>query len=132
MKSYFLYDGECGVCTHAVRFLLNFSKSNEFYFSSLNSEFSENILKGLAIGYDQQDEGAVYIRGEVVYHKSTAMLQALSDCRWPISMAKFFLILPQGLRDWFYREFAKRRLKLSKQFNLKCKLPENTDYNRFL
>lgn len=132
MKSYFLYDGECGVCTHAVRFLLNFSKSNEFYFSSLNSEFSENILKDLAIGYDQQDEGAVYIRGEVVYHKSTAMLQALSDCRWPISMAKFFLILPQGLRDWFYREFAKRRLKLSKQFNLKCKLPENTDYNRFL
>ena len=132
MKSYFLYDGECGVCTHAVRFLLNFSKSNEFYFSSLNSEFSENILKDLAIGYDQQDEGAVYIRGEVVYHKSTAMLQALSDCRWPISMAKFFLILPQGLRDWFYREFAKRRLRLSKQFNLKCKLPENIDYNRFL
>ena len=132
MKSYFLYDGECGVCTHAVRFLLNFSKSNEFYFSSLNSEFSENILKDLAIGYNQQDEGAVYIRGEVVYHKSTAMLQALSDCRWPISMAKFFLILPQGLRDWFYREFAKRRLKLSKQFNLKCKLPENIDYNRFL
>ena len=101
MKSYFLYDGECGVCTHAVRFLLYFSKSNELYFSSLNSEFSQNLLKDLAIVYDQEDEGAVYIRGEAVYHKSTAMLQALSDCRWPISMAKIFLILPQGLRDWF-------------------------------
>ena len=132
MKSYFLYDGECGVCTHAVRFLLYFSKSNELYFSSLNSEFSENLLKDLAIVYDQEDEGAVYIRGEAVYHKSTAMLQALSDCRWPISMAKIFLILPQGLRDWFYREFAKRRLKLSKQCNLKCELPKNTDFNRFL
>ena len=132
MKSYFLYDGECGVCTHAVRFLLYFSKSNELYFSSLNSEFSEKLLKDLAIGYDQEDEGAVYIRGEAVYHKSTAMLQALSDCRWPISMAKIFLILPQGLRDWFYREFAKRRLKLSKQCNLKCELPKNTDFNRFL
>ena len=132
MKSYFLYDGECGVCTHAVRFLLRFSKSNELYFSSLNSEFSENLLKDLAIVYDQEDEGAVYIRGEAVYNKSTAMLQALSDCRWPISMAKIFLILPQGLRDWFYREFAKRRLKLSKQFNLKCELPKYTDSKRFL
>ena len=132
MKSYFLYDGECGVCTHAVRFLLHFSKSNELYFSSLNSEFSKNLFKDLAIVYDQEDEGAVYIRGEAVYHKSTAMLQALSDCRWPISMAKIFLILPQGLRDWFYREFAKRRLKLSKQCNLKCESPKNTDFNRFL
>ena len=132
MKSYFLYDGECGVCTHAVRFLLYFSKSNELYFSSLNSEFSEKLLKDLAIGYDQEDEGAVYIRGEAVYLKSTAILQVLSDCRWPISMAKIFLILPQGLRDWFYREFAKRRLKLSKQCNLKCELPKNTDFNRFL
>ena len=132
MKSYFLYDGECGACTHAVRFLLHFSKSNELYFSSLNSEFSENLFKDLAIVYDQENEGAVYIRGEAVYHKSAAMLQALSDCRWPISMAKIFLILPQGLRDWFYREFAKRRLKLSKQFNLKCELPKNTDSKRFL
>ena len=132
MKSYFLYDGECGVCTHAVRFLLYVSKSNELYFSSLNSEFSKNLFKDLAIVYDQENEGAVYIRGEAVYHKSTAMLQALSDCRWPISMAKIFLILPQGLRDWFYREFAKRRLKLSKQCNLKCELPKNTDFNRFL
>ena len=132
MKSYFLYDGECGVCTYAVRFLLRFSKSNELYFSSLNSEFSKNLFKDLAIIYDQENEGAVYIQGEAVYHKSTAMLQALSDCRWPISMAKIFLILPQGLRDWFYREFAKRRLKLSKQFNLKCELPKNTDSKRFL
>ena len=132
MKSYFLYDSECGVCTHAVRFFLHFSKSNELHFSSLNSEFSKNLFKDLAIVYDQEDEGAVFIRGEAVYHKSTAMLQALSDCRWPISMAKIFLILPQGLRDWFYREFAKRRLKLSKQFNLKCELPKNTDSKRFL
>ena len=132
MKSYFLYDGECGVCTHAVRFRLRFSKSNELYFSSLNSEFSENLFKDLAIVYDQENEGAVYVRGEAVYHKSTAMLQALSDCRWPISMAKIFLILPQGLRNWFYRGFAKRRLKLSKQFNLKCELPKNTDSKRFL
>ena len=132
MKSYFLYDGECGVCTHAVRFLLHFSKSDELYFSSLNSEFSENLLKDLAINYYQENEGAVYIRGESVYQKSTAMLQALSDCRWPISMAKIFLILPQGLRNWFYSGFAKRRLKFSKQFNLKCELPKYTDSKRFL
>ena len=109
MKSYFLYDGECGVCTHAVSFLLHFSKSNELYFSSLNSEFSK-ITKGSSYCYDQEDEGAVYIRGEAVYHKSTAILQALSECRWPFSMAKIFLLLPQGLRNWFYKGFAKRRL----------------------
>jgi len=50
MKSYFLYDGECGACTYAVRFLLHFSKSNEFYFSSLNSEFSMiKRMKGQSI-----------------------------------------------------------------------------------
>mgnify|MGYP001159799079 FL=1 len=132
MKSYFLYDGDCGVCTLGVRFFLRFYKSDDLYFSSLNSEFSAKLLDHFKIVYDQDDEGAIYIRGEEVYHKSTAIFQALSDCRWPISMAKFFLILPRGFRDWAYRSFAKQRLRLSKRFNLKCELPKNTDFKRFL
>ena len=114
------------------RFFLRFYKSDDLYFSSLNSEFSAKLLDHFKIVYDQDDEGAIYIRGEEVYHKSTAIFQALSDCRWPISMAKFFLILPRGFRDWAYRSFAKQRLRLSKRFNLKCELPKNTDFKRFL
>jgi predicted DCC family thiol-disulfide oxidoreductase YuxK len=132
MKSYFLYDGDCGVCTWGIRFLLRFSKSDDLCFSSLNSEFAHKLLDDLAVVYNQEDEGAIYVRGEAVYHKSTAILQALTDCRWPISMAIIFLHLPEGFRNGFYRAFAKRRLKLSKQFNLKCELPKNVDSKRFL
>ena len=132
MKSYFLYDGDCGACTSAVRFFLRFSKSDDLYFSSINSEFASKLLNDLKVVYNQEDEGAIYVRGEAVYHKSTAILQALSDCCWPISMAKIFLYMPQGLRNSFYRAFAKRRLKISKQLNLKCELPKNVDFKRFL
>lgn len=116
----------------AVRFFLRFSKSDDFYFSSLHSEFADKLLDQLSVVYDHNDEGAIYVRGQAVYHKSTAILQALSDCRWPISLAKIALIVPQGLRDWAYRGFAQRRLKFSKKLNLKCDLPKNTDYKRFL
>ena len=132
MKSYFLYDGDCGACTMAVRFFLRFSKSDDFCFSSLDSEFTSKLLDHLAVVYDQDDEGAIYVRGGTVYHKSTAIFQALSDCRWPISMTKIFLWIPLGFRDLLYRGFAKQRLKLSKQLNLKCKLPKDADLKRFL
>ena len=77
----------------------------------LIQKFASKLLNDLKVVYNQEDEGAIYVRGEAVYHKSTAILQALSDCCWPISMAKIFLYLPQGLRNSFYRAFAKRRLK---------------------
>ena len=132
MKSYFLYDGNCGVCSWSVRFFLRFSKSDDFYFSSLDSEFTDKLLDHLVVVYDQDDEGAIYVRGGEVYHKSTAILEAMSDCCWPVSTAKIFLKLPEGLRDWFYRGFARYRLKLSKLFNLKCGLPNDTDSKRVL
>lgn len=132
MKSYFLYDGDCGVCTWSVRFFLRFSKTDNFYISSLDSEFTDKLLDHLVVVYDQDDEGAIYVRGEEVYHKSTAILEAMSDCCRPVSWARIFLKVPQGLRDWAYRVFAKYRLSISKRLNLKCELPNTVDAQRIL
>ena len=132
MKRYFLYDGNCGVCSWSVRFFLRFSKSDDFYFSSLYSEFTDKLLDHLVVVYDQDEEGAIYVRDEEVYHRSTAILQAMSDCLWPFSMAKIFLKLPERFRDWLYRGFAKNRLKVSKILNLKCGLPSKADSKRLL
>lgn len=130
MKSYFLYDGDCGLCHWAVRFFMRTSKSKNFCFSSVYSEFSEKLLDELVVVYDRDDEGAIYIRGDKAYRKSTAILQALADCHAPFSWVSQLLVIPEKLRDFLYTVFAQRRMRICKALNLKCKFPPEIDQGR--
>lgn len=130
MKTYFFYDGECGLCHWSVRFFMRASKSKDFCFSSVYSEFSQKRLNELVEIYDREDEGAIYIRGDKAYRKSTAILQALADCHPPFSWASWLLILPENFRNYFYSAFARRRLRICKVLNLKCSFPPKMDQSR--
>jgi predicted DCC family thiol-disulfide oxidoreductase YuxK len=132
MKSYFLYDGACGMCHSSVQFFMKFSKSKSFLFSSLDSSFTQDLLLKHSISYDQALESAIYIREGVVHQKSSAVLWALSDCIFPFNLAKVFLILPKGARDFFYGLVAKRRHSISKGLNIKCELPSSLDRSRII
>ncbi len=131
MKSYFLYDGQCGMCHASVRFFMRFSKTEDFMFSTIDSEFTQNELSIRGIPLSEASEGAIYIRGEHLYQKSSAVLEALSDCVLPFSLFSIGLIIPKKLRDGLYRCIARRRLWISKKLKLSCNLPKHTDQNRF-
>lgn len=130
MKSYFLYDGNCGLCHWAVRFFMRASKSKDFCFSSVDSDFSEKLLDELVEIYDPEDEGAIYVRGDKAYRKSTAILQALADCNVPFSWVSWLLFLPENFRNVLYTGFAKRRLRICKALRLKCRFSPEVDQSR--
>ena len=132
METYFLYDGACGMCHSSVRFFMKFSKSKQFKFSRLDSSFSREVLSQHQIDYDQAMESAIYIRGDRVHQKSSAVLWALSDCVFPLSCAKVFLLVPKELRDFFYRLVAQRRHAISKGLNIPCKLPDSIERSRMI
>lgn len=132
MKSYFLYDGDCGMCHSSVRFFMKFSKSKQFQFSRLDSVFSQKVLSQHSISYDQAKESAIYLRGSRVHQKSSAVLWALSDCVFPFSCAKVFLIIPKVIRDFGYRLVAQRRYAISKGLNISCELPNTIEHSRII
>ena len=132
MESYFLYDGKCGICSWSVSILLKISKPSSFYISSLHSAFADQLLDNFVETNFSKDEGAVYIRGDQIYYKSTAVLKVLADCKAPYAWAKCFLVIPEILRDLVYRIFAKNRSRLSKKLKLPCSLPKNLDSSRLI
>ena len=132
MKSYFLYDGKCGICSWSVSILLRISKPNSFYVSSLHSAFAEKLLDNFVEFNFSKDEGSVYISGNRIYYKSTAVLKVLADCEAPYAWAKYFLLIPVILRDFVYQIIAKNRSRISKKLNLPCSLPKNLDLSRLI
>ena len=130
MKTFFLYDGECGLCHWAVRFFIRTSKSKDLCFSSVYSDFSKKLLDELVEIYDPEDEGAIYVRGDKAYRKSTAILQALADCNAPFSWVSRLLVIPENFRNFLYSAFAKRRMRICKALRLKCKFPSGIDQSR--
>ena len=132
MKSYFLYDGQCGMCHTSVRFFMRFSKTDDFLFSTIDSEFTKEQLSQRGIALSEATEGAIYIRGDQLYQNSSAVLEALSDCIMPFSFFRIGLIIPKRLRDKLYRRVAQRRLWISKKLNLACTLPDWADQKRIV
>src|SRR5690554_7802897 len=96
-KRIVFYDGECGLCSKYVQFVLK-NKVNEFYFTPLQSKLAEKIL-------DQHHrtinmDTLYFLENETVYSKSTAALRICKGLKFPynfLSMTRF--IIPKFLRD---------------------------------
>jgi len=126
-KRIVFYDGECGLCSKYVQFVLK-NKVNEFYFTPLQSKLAEKIL-------DQHHrtinmDTLYFLENETVYSKSTAALRICKGLKFPynfLSMTRF--IIPKFLRDSLYQRTSKRRFDRHARM---CILPSEEERKYFL
>ena len=124
------YDGECGLCDHAVQFILKRDRDAHFCFAPLQGEIAKIFLNNDRFKYvdslilikDFRTNPTIYMEGE-------AILKICSMLPFPYYLMYAGRILPKALYDGAYRWVARRRKRL---FSVSCVLPDPKQPDRFL
>lgn len=121
------YDGECGLCSRSVLFLLRNENGEDLRFCALQSAaalefFYENNLEMKTF------DTIVYWDGTRFSFKSTAVLRLIPYLKPRYFWLKIAWIFPRFLRDFVYDIVANNRKKL---FKNTCALPTVELKNRF-
>jgi predicted DCC family thiol-disulfide oxidoreductase YuxK len=127
-----LFDGECGLCTSSVRFILKRDRTGELRFASLQSDVGRRLLSER--GMDPEELSTLVLvdeRGEVALRSTAALRVASAHMRFPWRLAGVFLIVPRFLRDAVYRFVAKNRIKWFGTADA-CELPAPGQAERFI
>jgi predicted DCC family thiol-disulfide oxidoreductase YuxK len=126
-RTILFYDGDCGLCSRAVRFVVKYERIPNVYFCSIQSEFARDFLKQFNI--NSLDLNTLYLfENNRIYQKSTGALKILPYLKKRFSILCFCWIFPRFIRDAVYDLIAKNRKRFFKD---KCDLMA-IDKSRFL
>ena len=126
-KNIIFFDGQCGLCHRAVRFILARDVDKVFWFASLQSATARQILPK----YLQSGDSLVVLEQGIFYTKSAACFIILGQLHTGWSWLRVFRFLPKGFLDYLYRIIAKNRHRLfGKQKT--CDVLMTNYENRFL
>ena len=107
-----LYDGLCNFCNSSIRFISTRDKRHLFSYLPLSSSEGEALLEEQDLPTGDNDS-VVYIKGDNIYIRSTAILHIFRDMRGFLRMLYLFIIVPEFIRDFFYKIIANNRYRLS-------------------
>ena len=130
-----LYDGLCGFCDHAVKFVLARDRHARLRFAPLQGEFARGVLSRhpeLA----QVDSLILVERDartgeERTFVRSDGALRVAQHLGGPWRLALLLRAVPRGLRDLAYDAFARVRYRLFGRHDA-CRLPAPEQRARFL
>lgn len=120
-RNIIFYDSDCFLCSGFVCFVVKREKKAHFMFTDFRSKKAKALLKNLS--FDGQGKGGflLFVEGQKLYHSSEALIRIFSKLCFPWFLLKGARFFPVFLRDFIYRQIAKRRYRLSKGMS-NCKL----------
>lgn len=125
-----LYDGECGLCTRSVQFVLDHNGANNISFAALQSPIAAELCE--PFGIDTTDlSSLVFIDSGQAYRMSDATAQIATHLDSPWSFGSTLRFVPRVVRDAAYRLVAGNRLRLGFSKDA-CRLPTTEERARFL
>lgn len=126
MDRILFYDGDCGICTRSVRFLLKCDRKQRLYFAPLQGVTAQSLLPE---GLRKELSTAVYRRSEGdLYLRSDAVLHALIDTGiWWRTLARIALWIPSKARNICYNWVARNRERLSPKGACKLSTPKERE-----
>jgi predicted DCC family thiol-disulfide oxidoreductase YuxK len=129
-----LFDGVCGFCDRAVRWLIARDPERRLCFSPLQGEAAAALrLRHPQIPRDL--DTMVYVEatatGERVYLRSEAMFRALREIRAPWRWLAWLGVVPRFLTDPIYAVFVRYRYRVFGKLDA-CALPDESERARFV
>jgi len=105
------FDGVCNLCTGSIQFIIKRDRKDLFRFAALQSEQAIRYLQSFNISPNSLDTILLLENGKI-YKRSTAALRIAKRLSgaWPALYG--FIIIPEFIRDYLYRQIAKRRYKI--------------------
>ena len=117
------YDGECGLCHLAVRFILRVDSKNKFYFSPLSN--LNNNSKSI--------DSIILKKGNNVFYEGQAIIMIFENIEnnWNY-LAKVLKLFPVNVLDTAYRWVSRNRAKVSVKKVSSCPIVPNSYQKRFI
>ena len=150
-KHIVLYDGECGLCDHAVQFLLDKDSKQFLHFSPLQGELAQEIIdrhpelqvldsilyvrstgsKNMSQDLTKEEHNSPSQQNLEIFWHSSAVVEICKILPSPWNLIRFLRLFPAFLRDWGYRFVARHRIRFFGKVG-QCRLPTPSERARFL
>lgn len=124
-----LYDGQCGLCHHSVRWLMR-RDGGTLYYAPLQGPTAAH-LRTLHPRIPEQLETVVLVEAGRAHLRSKAFLHAAHHLTRPWRWAYHWRWLPAPLLDLGYRLIARFRYRLFGHYD-ECRLPSQDERRRLL
>ena len=123
VKNVIYYDGECGLCHLAVRFILRVDSKSNFYFSPLSN---------LDINLKNKDS-IILKKDNKVFYEGMAIIMIFQniDNNWNY-LAKVLKLIPINVLDTAYRWVSRNRAKVSVKKVSSCPIVPSYHQKRFI
>ena len=127
------YDGNCGFCDFTVQWLLKRDSEECLYFAPLQGTLAAELLPRYDLPEDL--DSLIYLRThdalQEVFVHSDAVVEIVMSLPVPWRWIQCVKWIPKGFRDWGYKQFAKRRLKIFGTVDA-CTIPTESQAKRLL
>jgi len=126
------FDGECGVCSWLVQWILDNDDAGRFTFAPLQgATAAATATRHAAFPTDVETMAFLSDAGgtERLWLRSAAILRICARLPWPWRGALILWLLPRPLTDLAYRAFARLRHRVSAPA---CRMPTPEDLARVL
>jgi predicted DCC family thiol-disulfide oxidoreductase YuxK len=110
MRGWILYDKGCGLCNDIIKFVRTKVTNDHFRYIPHQSEEAKNIRIETGID-DFETDTVVYITEKGFFLRSTAVLHILKDIGGMWKLFFIFILIPNFIRDYFYRIIARNRYR---------------------
>lgn len=125
-----LFDGVCNFCDGSVNFIIRHDEQKLFKFAPLQSEAGKTLVEEYGLNKPGLDS-VILIENGRAYTHSTAALKIAQQLGGIYSWTYALIFLPRGLRDFFYKLFARNRYRLFGKKD-ECMIPTPEIRSRFL
>lgn len=129
-ESIVLIDGECHLCQHITRYLIEHDQKRVYSFATLQSPAGQRLLQKGGLKTDNWDSFVLYDNGRY-YMNSGAALRVFRGLGGWRSMLYAFIAVPAPLRDAIYRWVAKNRHRFGGGAS-SCLMPTPEVMSRFV
>jgi predicted DCC family thiol-disulfide oxidoreductase YuxK len=125
-----LYDGVCNLCNRSVQWVIRRDRRKVFRFAAVQSAVARELLARAGYQGTLPDSVVLIHQGRVMTESAVAVAIARL-LGWPWQALGVFVLVPPVLRNWLYRQVAKRRYAwFGKQDS--CMMPTPELRERFL
>jgi predicted DCC family thiol-disulfide oxidoreductase YuxK len=125
-----VFDGECLLCSRAVKFLLTHDRKQVLQFAAVQSAAGAALVELAGLNIDRLETMLLFNEGTL--NKDTAALfRIFHQLGWPWRLAWVAWIVPSPLRNAAYRFVARHRNRLFGH-RQRCFVPAPEDKARFI
>lgn len=117
-----IYDGECGMCSKFISFIVQINRNSNLYITDFHSNWTKKNMK-----LDSNIDSMIFLSEGKKYIYSDSILHLLAEANSIFKVLLVFKLIPKVLRDKIYKFLARNRHFFNKSNSCSISSKKNND-----